>query len=369
MRALVSVVLVCSIIALLFVAGCTFNLQKADGTWNKSFSTNPGTGTGSSNSGSIGGGTGGGKSGVSPAQGTYPQGSKYSRFQLNYYYRDITKYPQFNNHQACGECDAVVSEAKSDEHHDELLIDGIIGGMASPDLYDPHSDLEVSPFLSPRMSFSGKNYQREYDWMENYAPSNAEKAGCQGRGANYKSGYEYETITQGECNHIQVRITGIDDEQLEVTIQHAADGSECKSDETYTKHYKGTSMPDSVRKDTRDTSGEYNVVCAPYQKGVVQSDETEEYFFGKGPGEQTTRDFSIDSNGVYHIVCSGSKDEVLEPACPDNCDRRSCWPGAAATRHRERFLEIIISPADKPVTLMPRVTETLVSLAPLVPKK
>jgi hypothetical protein len=62
MRVLVSAVLVCSIVALLLVAGCTFNLQTADGSWNKSFSTNPGTGTGTGNSGGIGGGTGGGKS-------------------------------------------------------------------------------------------------------------------------------------------------------------------------------------------------------------------------------------------------------------------------------------------------------------------
>ena len=48
MRALVSEVLVCSIVALLFVAGCTFNLRKADGSLNTSFSTNPGTGTGTS---------------------------------------------------------------------------------------------------------------------------------------------------------------------------------------------------------------------------------------------------------------------------------------------------------------------------------
>jgi hypothetical protein len=367
MRVLVSAVLVCGIVALLLIAGCTFNLQKADGSWNKSFSTNPGTGTSASNSGSIGGGTGGGKSGGSP--GAYTPGSKYSRFQLNYYYRDLTTYPQFNNHQACGECDAVTSETKSDEHHDELVIDGLIGGMESPELYNPHNSLEVSPFLSPRMSFSGKNYQREYDWLDNYEPSNAEKTGCQGRGAGYKSGHEYETITQGECNHIQVRVTGIDNENLEVTIQHAADGSECKSDETYKNHYWGTTMPDSVRKDTRDTTGEYHVVCAPYEKGKVQSDETEGYFFGKGPGEQTTRDFSVDMKGVYHIVCSGSKDEVLEPACPDNCDRRSCWPGAAATRHRERFLEIVISPADNPVTLQSRGSEPLAPLEPLKPKK
>jgi hypothetical protein len=46
MRALVSVVLVWSIIALLLIAGCTFNLKNADGSLNTSFSTNPGTGTG-----------------------------------------------------------------------------------------------------------------------------------------------------------------------------------------------------------------------------------------------------------------------------------------------------------------------------------
>jgi len=65
MRALVSIVIVCSIVALLLVAGCTFNLKNADGSLNKSFSTNPGTGSGTSNSGGIGGGTGGEKSGGS----------------------------------------------------------------------------------------------------------------------------------------------------------------------------------------------------------------------------------------------------------------------------------------------------------------
>ena len=45
MRALVSAVLVCSIVALLLIAGCTFNLKNADGSLNTSFSTNPGTGT------------------------------------------------------------------------------------------------------------------------------------------------------------------------------------------------------------------------------------------------------------------------------------------------------------------------------------
>jgi hypothetical protein len=65
MRALVSAVIVCSIVALLLIAGCTFNLKNADGSLNKSFSTNPGTGSGTVNSGGIGGGTGGGKSGSS----------------------------------------------------------------------------------------------------------------------------------------------------------------------------------------------------------------------------------------------------------------------------------------------------------------
>jgi hypothetical protein len=65
MRALVLVVLVCSIIALLLVAGCTFNLKNADGSLNKSFSTNSGTGSGTGNSGGISGGTGGEKSGGS----------------------------------------------------------------------------------------------------------------------------------------------------------------------------------------------------------------------------------------------------------------------------------------------------------------
>ena len=50
MRALVSAVLVCCIVALFLVAGCTFNLKNADGSLNKSFSTNPGTGSGTSDS-------------------------------------------------------------------------------------------------------------------------------------------------------------------------------------------------------------------------------------------------------------------------------------------------------------------------------
>jgi hypothetical protein len=58
MRAWVSAVLVCSIVALLLVAGCTYNVQKADGSWNKSFSTNPNAGGDTSNSGGIGGGSG-----------------------------------------------------------------------------------------------------------------------------------------------------------------------------------------------------------------------------------------------------------------------------------------------------------------------
>jgi len=103
LRVLVSVVLVCSIVALLLVAGCTFNLKNADGSLNKSFSTNPGTGSGTGNSGGIGGGTGAGKSGSPPAQATYTPGCRESRFQLNYPYRDLTSYPQFNNPQACGD--------------------------------------------------------------------------------------------------------------------------------------------------------------------------------------------------------------------------------------------------------------------------
>ena len=330
MRVLVSAIFACCIIALFIVAGCTDILSKQRV---------------------------GGFGDVPPVQETYTPGPSYSYLKLNYHYRDITNYPEFKNYQGCGECDAFVSEAKSDESHDELLITGIIGGPAFSGKYDPHSDLEVSPFLSPRMSFSGKNYRRVYEWGEGYQPSNSEKAGCQGLGKSHKSGREFETVTQGECKNIQVRIKGIDDDQLEVTVENAFDGPECTSDETQTNRYWGTSMADSVRKDTVDNPGGYHFVCAPYEKGVVQSDETEVYFFGKGPGEQTTRDFSVDSDGVYHIFCSGSKDEVLEPACPDKCDRRSCWVGAAATRHQERFLEIVISPIE------------LATLKPLAPKK
>jgi hypothetical protein len=363
MRILVAAVLVVSIIALTLVSGCTDILfkQKAGGFGQVSPSAGTGGGTGGGNGEGIGGG-----SGVSPVQGAYSTSPKYSRFQLNYYYRDITKFPRYM-HQGCGECDAVSIKEKSDESHNELLIQGVIGGMMSPELYSPHSNLEVSPSLSPRMSFSGKNYRHIYEFGEGYSPSDAEKKGCQGLGASKKTGFERDTVKQGECNDIQVRIAGIDEDELVVYIQEDPDGSECTSDETFVERYKGTSLPDSVRREKRDGEGEYQVVCAPYEKGVVQSDETEDYFFGKGAGEQTTRDFSVDSNGVYHIVCSGSKDEVLEPACTTNCDGRSCWFGSAATRHRERFLEILITPVDNPVTLQPRGTVSLATLAPLEP--
>jgi hypothetical protein len=46
MRVLVLAVLVCCIVALFLVAGCTFNLKNADGSLNTSFSTNPRGGTG-----------------------------------------------------------------------------------------------------------------------------------------------------------------------------------------------------------------------------------------------------------------------------------------------------------------------------------
>jgi len=46
MRALVLLVLVCGIVALLLITGCTFNLKNADGSLNKSFSTNFSIGTG-----------------------------------------------------------------------------------------------------------------------------------------------------------------------------------------------------------------------------------------------------------------------------------------------------------------------------------
>jgi len=364
MRALVAAVFVGSIIALLLVAGCTdiLSKQRVGGFGD----VPPSAGSGGGAGGGIGGGNGGG-SGVSPVQGAYSTSSKNSRFQLNYYYRDIMTAPRYVKTESCGECGGVESKEKKDESHNEILIQGVIGGMMSPELYSPHSNLEVSPSLSPRMSFSGKNYRHTYEFGEGYSPSDAEKKGCQGRGASKIEGYERDTVKQGECNDIQVRITGIDEDELVVYIQEDPDGSECKSDETFVERYKGTSLPDSVRREKRDGQGEYQVVCAPYEKGEVLSDETEVYFFGKGPGEQTTRDFSVDSKGAYHIVCSGSKDEVLEPACLTNCDGRSCWYGSPATRHQERFLEILITPVDNPVTLQPRGTVSLTTLAPLEP--
>ena len=64
-RLSVFIILVCSIIAFLVIAGCTYNIQNADGSFNKSFSTNPGTGSGTGSSGGTGGGISGGKSGGS----------------------------------------------------------------------------------------------------------------------------------------------------------------------------------------------------------------------------------------------------------------------------------------------------------------
>ena len=132
MRALISAVLVCCIVAFFLVAGCTFNLKNADGSLNKSFSTNPGTGTGTSDIGGIGGGTGGGKSGGTSPRPTFPFGSnsKTYRFQLNYHYADTTTYPRYDKLQTCGPCDAIKSEEQSDVKRVDLIMDGYLGGTS-----------------------------------------------------------------------------------------------------------------------------------------------------------------------------------------------------------------------------------------------
>ncbi len=356
MRALVLAVLVCGIIALFLVAGCTFNLKNADGSLNKSFSTNPGTGSGTSNSGGIGGGTGAGKSGGNPVQKpSTPSTHKGYYLYLNYIYTDKTDYPRYENLQTCGPCDTIKSEKITDESHNELVMQGYVEAIGG---------YTVTPSTHTRVLMSGNNYQRKYDWMENYVPADDGKNGCQGRGQYYRSGYTYETLISGKCDKFTVDIPSPDDKDLHLVVEPTSSG--CKSTETITKKYKGITMPDSADTSVTDSQGDYHFVCAPYQKGYVRSDETDEYFFGKGAGEQTTRDFYVDEKGVYHIRCSGSKDEVLLPGCT-GCSRQNCWPGGAATRHRERILDIAISPADVPLPSTPPTTETLVSLQSLAP--
>ena len=367
MRALVLAVLVCCIVALFLVAGCTFNLKNADGSLNKSFSTNPGTGADTGNSAGIGGGTGAGKSSGNPVQKPYASTKKSEKgyqFYLNYIYTDKTDYPRYDNLQTCGPCDTIKSEKITDESHNELVMQGYVEAIGG---------YTVTPSTDPRVLMSGNNYQRKYDWMENYVPADDGKNGCQGRGQYYRSGYTYETLISGKCDKFYVDIPSPDDKDLHLVVEPTASG--CKSTETITKKYKGTTMPDSADTSVTDSQGDYHFVCAPYQKGYVRSDETDEYFFGKGAGEQTTRDFYVDTSNVYHIRCSGSKDEVLLPGCT-GCSRQNCWPGGAATRHRERILDIAISPADVPLPSMPTTTmkttatteeEPLVSLEPLEP--
>jgi hypothetical protein len=356
--ALVSVVLVCSIIALLLVAGCTFNLKNADGSLNKSFSTNPGTGSGTSNSGGIGGGTSGGKSSGNPVQKPYASTTKSEKgyqFYLSYIYRDKTEYPRYEkNVDPCGKCDravmnAVKSDEKTDESHIELIMQGPLGGSSYPLFYSPYSEYQTSSMMDPRIDISGNNNQRVYEWTESYSPSKDEIPGCWGDGAGKKSGHQYETVTSGHCSNIQVQIPGVNDEQMELIVEPSSGG--CSSDETYKRHYWGpTIIPDEVFTKKTDSQGAYHVVCAPVGDNVP-SREADEYFFSNSkPGEQTTRDFSLDEKGVYRIHCSGSKDEVVRPACT-GCRSDSCWPDAAATRHRERILDVIISPADVPVML------------------
>lgn len=368
MRALVSAVLVGSIVALLLVAGCTYNIQKADGSWNKSFSTNPDTGSG--NSGGIGGGTGGSRSGTSaPAKIS----EKGYQFYLNYIYRDKTEYPRYEKDvDPCGKCDnavmnSVQSDEKTDESHVELIMQGYLGSTTYPVFFNPSGEYEVTSTTDPRVLMSGNNNRREYEWTESYSPSKDEIPGCWGDGAGKKSGHQYETVTSGHCSNFQVEIPGVNDQNMQLIVEPSSGG--CSSDETYKKHYWGpTIIPDSVFTTKTDSQGAYHVVCAPPGQGV-SSAEADEYFFSSSkPGEQTTRDFSVDEKGVYRIHCSGSKDEVVRPACT-GCRSGSCWPEAAATRHRERILDVIISPADVPLPSTSPTTETLVSLAPLVPKK
>jgi hypothetical protein len=360
MRALVLAVLVCGIIALLLVAGCTFNLKNADGSLNKSFSTNPGTGADTGNSAGIGGGTGAGKSSGNSVQkpsGSTTKSEKGYQFYLSYIYRDKTIYPRYEkNVDPCGKCDkavmnAVKSDDKIDESHVELIMQGPLGGSSYPVFYNPIFEYQTSSMIDPRIDISGNNNQRVYEWTESYSPSKEEISGCWGNGVDKKSGHQYETVTSGHCSNIQVRIPSVNDKDMQLIVEPSSKG--CSSDETYKKHYWGpTIIPDEVFTKKSDSQGEYHIVCAPQGNGVTSA-EADEYFFSNSkPGEQTTRDFSVDEKGVYRIHCSGSKFEVVLPACTDTgCRSDSCWPGGAATRNQERILDVIISPADVPVML------------------
>jgi hypothetical protein len=348
----VLIILALGTIALLLAAGCSYTLQKADGSWN--LSTNIGTGGGSSggtgagtgNSGGIGGSKSSGTS--HPATHSSSSSSTVYQFQLKYYYSDVTRYPRYENHQGCGQCDSIISEEQSDVKRVDLIMDGYLGGTSYYPAFSPYSEYEFVPSLNPRVAITGTNSERKIDWEENYEPKSNGQNGCQGPGEAAKSGHTYETTTLGSCKNIQVRIAGIHDEDLFLIVQNMNEPY-CKSDETYKRQYTGPNkMPDELFTKTIDTGGDYHFVCAPYKKGQVRSDEAGEYFFNVGPGEQTTREFSVDEKGVYRIHCSGSKDEVLLPACTQ-CGGGSgsrCWPVQAATRHRERVLELVITPIE-----------------------
>lgn len=83
----VLVILMCSIVVLLLVAGCTYNIQKADGSWNTSFSTDKVTITGG---GTNVGGTSGGTSGGSTSRTGNSQGADI-QFMKTYFSVDCSR--------------------------------------------------------------------------------------------------------------------------------------------------------------------------------------------------------------------------------------------------------------------------------------
>lgn len=354
------VFLVCIVIFLCVIAGCTnFNSVK--------------TGDFGSAVGEPGGGTDAGTPGY-PGQGE--KSDDYNPFQdynfhLNYKYTDKTISPRYEKYKwpCASECDVWSSYERVDETHVELVMDGLIG-HSTGSTFNPHRGITIHPVTTPSVRISGNNYLRTYEWGESYNPGLED--GCSSQPGDTTGG-ETETITSGHCDNVQVVIPGLDDKTVYLRSMDAL--PVCQSDETYKAHYWGKfSLPDIQQTTKVNRNGEYDFTCTPYQA----DDPSYGNFFKSGPGEQTKRDFFLDRN-TYKITCSGSKDEVILPGCTGECGLKygDCWPGGEIKRHQERTLDIIITPVDGPVTLVPLVTtpDTLVplvpttteSLAPLVP--